>query len=143
MTSLSSFFIAVACAFVALGSGSAAIAQTPCTDCGKVQTIRFVQEEGRGSGVGAVAGGVVGGVLGHQIGGGTGNTVATIAGAAGGAYVGNKVEKNRNAKAYWQVTIKMDSGATRTFTYTNQPTVKEGERVKLIDGGKRLALVAN
>lgn len=128
-------------AAIAIGAGSAAVAQTPCTDCGQVQTIRFIQEEGRGSGVGAVAGGVLGGVLGHQIGGGTGNTVATIAGAAGGAYVGNKVEKNKNAKSYWQVTIRMDSGPTRTFTYTNQPSVKEGERVKLIDGGKRLALV--
>jgi outer membrane lipoprotein SlyB len=128
-------------AAIAIGAGSAAVAQTPCADCGQVQTIRFIQEEGRGSGVGAVAGGVLGGVLGHQIGGGTGNTVATIAGAAGGAYVGNTVEKNRNAKSYWQVTIRMDSGPTRTFTYTNQPPVKEGERVKLIDGGKRLALV--
>jgi hypothetical protein len=37
----------------------------------------------------------------------------------------------------------MDSGTTKTFSYTSQPTVKEGERVKLVDGGKRLALVAN
>ena len=41
---------------------------------------------------GTVIGGLAGGVLGHQIGGGTGQTVATIAGAAGGAYVGNKVQ---------------------------------------------------
>ena len=81
-------------------------------------------------------------MIGHQIGGGTGQTVATIAGAAGGAYVGNKVEASKKSKAYWTVTIKMDDGPTRTFTYTNQPTVKEGERVKLVDGGRRLALVA-
>ncbi len=93
--------------------------------------------------MGAVAGGVLGGVLGHQIGSGRGNTVATVAGAAGGAYVGNKVEQNKNTKSYWTVTIKMDGGNTRTFTYSNQPTVKEGERVKLVDGGKRLALLAN
>jgi hypothetical protein len=37
----------------------------------------------------------------------------------------------------------MDGGTTRTFTYSNQPTVKEGERVKLVDGGKRLALLTN
>jgi outer membrane lipoprotein SlyB len=128
---------------VAACTGSIALAQSNCADCGKVQSIRYVEEEGRGSGVGAVAGGVVGGVLGHQIGGGTGNTVATIAGAAGGAYVGNKVEKKKKTKSYWSVTIKMDGGNTRTFTYSNQPTVKEGERVKLVDGGKRLALLAN
>lgn len=126
---------------MALCAGFVAVAQTPCTDCGRVQSIRFVEEQGRSSGVGAVAGGVLGGVLGHQLGSGRGNTAATVAGAAGGAYVGNKVEQNRNSKAYWTVTLKMDSGATRTFTYGNQPTVKEGERVKLVDAGKRLALL--
>ena len=134
--------LAAILAAILLGTGYAAVAQAQCTDCGQVQAIRYVEEKGRGSGVGAVAGGVLGGVLGHQIGGGTGQTVATIAGAAGGAYVGNKVEENRKTKSYWTVTIKMDSGPTRTFTYSNQPTVKEGERVKLVDGGKRLALLA-
>ena len=129
-------------AAIAFGAAFGAVAQTPCADCGQVQSVRYVQEEGKGSGVGAVAGGVLGGVLGHQIGGGTGRTVATIAGAAGGAYVGNTVEKKKNTKGYWQVAIRMDSGATRTFRYTNQPSVHEGERVKLVDGGKRLALIA-
>jgi outer membrane lipoprotein SlyB len=130
-------------AAMALGAAFGAVAQTPCADCGQVQSIRFVEEEGKGTGLGAVAGGVLGGVIGHQIGGGTGQTVATIAGAAGGAYVGNTVEKKRNAKGYWSVTLRMDGGTTRTFRYTNQPSVHEGERVKLVDGGKRLALIAN
>jgi len=92
-----------------------------------------------------VAGGVLGGVLGHQIGGGTGKTVATVAGAAGGAYVGNKVEQNRNTKGHWEVSLKMDSGSMRTLTFSSEPTVHEGERVKVVDGngGKRLALLAN
>ncbi len=42
---------------------------------------------------GTVIGGVAGGLLGSTIGGGTGRTVATIAGAAGGAYAGNQVQK--------------------------------------------------
>ena len=132
---------AVVAAFT-LCAGSAAAAQT-CHDCGQVLSVRFVEEKGKGSGLGAVIGGVAGGVLGHQIGSGTGRTVATVAGAAGGAYVGNTVEKNKNRKAYGLVTIKMDNGNTRSFHYTNQPAVNEGERVKLIDGGRRLALVAN
>jgi outer membrane lipoprotein SlyB len=119
--------------------------QTPapkCTDCGVVQSIRSNEVKGSTSGVGMVAGGVLGGVLGHQIGSGRGNTVATVAGAAGGAYVGNKVEQNRNTKTQWSVGIKMDSGQQRTFIYSSQPAVHEGDRVKLVDGGKRLALVA-
>jgi len=122
--------------------GSAA-AQAPCGDCGVVQSMRLVEQQGQSSGVGMVAGGVLGGVLGHQIGSGRGNTVATIAGAGVGAYAGNQVEKNRNKKSYWAVAIRMDNGSTRNFTYTNKPAVNEGERVKLVDGGKRLALVAN
>ena len=120
-----------------------ASARPPCADCGVVQSMRLVEQQGQTSGVGMVAGGVLGGVLGHQIGSGRGNTVATIAGAGVGAYAGNQVEKNRNAKTYWSVAIRMDSGGTRNFTYTNKPAVKIGERVKLVDGGRRLALVAN
>jgi outer membrane lipoprotein SlyB len=130
-------------AAIAFGAAFGVVAQTPCADCGQIQSIRFVEEEGKSTGLGAVAGGVLGGVIGHQIGGGTGQTVATIAGAAGGAYVGNTVEKRKNTKGYWQVAIRMDGGTTRTFRYTNQPSVREGERVKLVDGGKRLALIAN
>ena len=120
-----------------------AYAQSPCNTCGVVQSMRYVEEKGKGSGLGMVAGGVVGGVLGHQIGSGRGNTVATIAGAAGGAYAGNEIEKNQKKKTYWAVTIRMDNGATRNLTYTNKPAVHEGERVKLVDGGRRLALLAN
>ena len=143
MTRFTSRAVAIVIAAIALCAGSAAIAQTPCNDCGQVMSVRFVEEKGKSSGLGAVAGGVLGGVLGHQIGSGTGRTVATVAGAAGGAYVGNTVEKNKNANTYWLVTIRMDGGNTRTFHYSNQPSVHEGERVKLVDGGKRLALIAN
>lgn len=114
-----------------------------CAECGVVQSVRHVEQKGQGSGVGIVAGGVVGGVLGHQIGSGRGNTVATIAGAAGGAYAGNEIEKNAKKKSYWTVAIRMDGGTMRTFTYSAQPSVREGERVKLVDGGRRLALLAN
>jgi len=147
MARSASRFTAIVIAAISLAVASAALAQAPapakCNDCGVVQSIRYVEEQGQGTGVGAVAGGVLGGVLGHQIGSGRGNTAATIAGAAGGAYVGNQVEKNQKKKAYWTVTLKMDGGQSRTFTYSSQPTVREGERVKLVDGGKRLALLAN
>lgn len=133
-------WLAAAAACLVMGS---AAAQAPCGDCGVVQSMRLVEQQGQSSGVGLVAGGVLGGVLGHQIGSGRGNTVATIAGAGVGAYAGNQVEKNRNKKTYWSVAIRMDNGSTRNFTYTNKPAVNEGERVKLVDGGRRLALVAN
>src|SRR5512141_2852889 len=61
----------------------------PRVECGIVEGIDAFRGAPASSGAGAV--------LGHQIGGGTGNTVATIAGAVGGAVVGNEIEKNNNA----------------------------------------------
>ena len=114
-----------------------------CNDCGVIQSMRYVEEKGQASGLGAVAGGVVGGVLGHQIGSGSGNTVATIAGAGAGAYAGHQIEKNRNKRSYWAVSVRMDNGSVRNLTYSSRPPANEGERVKLLDGGRRMAIVVN
>jgi len=121
---------------------AAAPARKVCNDCAVVESVRYVEDKGEASGLGAVAGGVLGGVLGHQIGSGRGNTVATIAGAGAGAYAGHQVEKSHNRKSYWSVGVRMDDGSRRTLTYGAKPAVNEGERVKLVDGGKRLALLA-
>jgi len=136
--------LAVAGAAAVLMSLAPALpAQTKsCSTCGVVESIRYVEEGGKASGLGLVAGGVVGGVIGHQIGSGRGNTVATVAGAAGGAYAGNQIEKNKNKKAYYEVTVRLDSGVTKSVSMSSAPTVKEGERVKVVDGN-RLALIAN
>ena len=144
MIRIASRLVSIAAFATSIAGAPAVLAQAPaqCADCGVVQSVRSNDVKQPTSGVGMVAGGVLGGVLGHQIGGGRGNTVATIAGAAGGAYVGNKVEQNKNTKTQWSVGIKMDSGQQRTFVYSSQPTVREGDRVKLVDGGRRLALVA-
>lgn len=141
MKTLFNRFLLVSAASVAFAS--AALAQAPCQNCGVVQSVNSFQQQGQTSGVGMVAGGVVGGVIGHQIGSGRGNTVATIAGAGLGAVAGNQVEKNTKTKTSWAVSIRMDNGTSRTFNYSNMPAVVAGERVKLVDGGKRLALVAN
>ncbi len=136
--------MAAAAAMMLLCSSQAALAQSKCTSatCGVVDRVELVEKKGQGSGLGLIAGGVVGGVLGHQIGSGRGNTAATILGAGAGAYAGNEVEKNAKKSNYWSVAIRMDNGYTRNFTYTNQPPVHEGERVRLIDGGRRLARVS-
>lgn len=47
----------------------------------------------RNSPIGIGVGAVVGGLLGNQVGGGNGRTLATIAGAVGGGYVGNEIAK--------------------------------------------------
>lgn len=42
---------------------------------------------------GTAIGAVAGGLLGHLVGGGKGKTLATVAGAVGGGYAGNKIEQ--------------------------------------------------
>jgi len=110
--------------------------QTPriCADCGKVTTIIEAQQEGEGTGLGAVAGGVLGGVLGNQIGHGTGRKVATVAGAAGGAYVGHQAEKSIRSTKRWDVAVRMQNGTTRTFSYDQQPIVRVGDSVRVQNG---------
>jgi outer membrane lipoprotein SlyB len=141
ITNISRHLAAAATALI-IGAASAQAPPPACQDCGVVQAVNSYQEKGQTSGVGLVAGGVLGGVLGHQIGSGRGNTVATIAGAGLGAAAGNQVEKNTKTKTMWAVSIRMDSGKQRTFNYSSQPAVGPGDHVKLVDGGKRLALLA-
>jgi outer membrane lipoprotein SlyB len=113
-----------------------------CATCGTIQSIRYVEEKGQGSGAGAVAGGVLGGVVGHQFGSGRGNTLATIAGVGVGAVAGNSVEKNIKKKTYYVVTVRLDNGGTKSVTQSAKPAMHEGDRVKVVDGNK-LALLAN
>ena len=125
-----------------VSSGSTYNRDVAYNDYGRVVAIDVVNGGHHTSGAGAVVGGIVGGVVGHQIGSGRGNTAATILGAGAGAYAGNEVEKNAKTSSYWAVAIRMDNGQTRNFTYTNQPPVHEGERVRLIDSGRRLSRIS-
>jgi uncharacterized protein YcfJ len=47
----------------------------------------------RNNPVGIGVGAIVGGLIGSQVGGGNGRTLATIAGAVGGGFVGNEIAK--------------------------------------------------
>ena len=48
--------------------------------------------------VGIGVGALIGGVIGNQFGSGSGKTLATVAGAIGGGYVGNEVAKKNQAQ---------------------------------------------
>jgi outer membrane lipoprotein SlyB len=110
-----------------------AAAQQPCLDCGVVESVREVEVKGEGTGLGAVAGGVVGGVLGHQVGSGRGKDVMTVLGAAGGALAGHQVEKKVRSTKHWEVTVRLDGGATRTISMPSQPAWRAGDRVRIVN----------
>lgn len=114
-------------------AGETRAARSSCSDCGTVQSVVPYRTEGTSTGLGAVAGGVVGGLLGNQIGGGSGRKLATIAGAGGGAYVGNRIEKDRNSRTRYKVTVRMDGGNTRSFHLADGGWMP-GDRVVVSDG---------
>ncbi|HEX7369445.1 MAG TPA: glycine zipper 2TM domain-containing protein [Rhodanobacteraceae bacterium] len=70
---------------------------------------------------GAVVGGLVGALAGHQVGGGKGKTLATIGGAAAGAFAGHEIQKkhqedNRTTTETRNVCHTVNDKSTSTTT---------------------------
>ena len=108
---------------------------------GVVQSIERVQLQedngiaDSGIGIGTIAGAVIGGVVGNQIGAGRGNTVATVAGVAGGAYVGHEIEsRNRKMVDKHKITIRMRDGAYQTVMEDPNTDFRVGDRVRFENG---------
>mgnify|MGYP003449893659 CR=1 FL=1 len=104
-----------------------------CKECGKVTTINVGEKQGKGGPVGMIAGGVAGALIGHQVGKGTGKDLATIAGAAGGAYAGRKVEEKMTTTKYWAVSVLFENGEERTYEFDHEPGLAVGDAVKTSD----------
>lgn len=128
---------------------TAVAAARACADCGTVESSTQVQRQGEVNGVavgnttvglGTVAGGVLGGLLGHEVGGGSGKTAMTVLGAAGGAYAGNRIEKNMKKVTVHEVRVRMDDGSVRHLDISTPVAV--GSRVIVEGKNLRLAQAA-
>lgn len=105
-----------------------------CATCGVVEAINVVEVKGEGSYLGKIAGGVAGVLIGSQIGHGDGTTVAQVAGAAGGAYAGNEIEKRMKATKHYEVLVRLENGGTQTISYAAQPVFAVGTKVRIENG---------
>ncbi|MFZ6676118.1 glycine zipper 2TM domain-containing protein [Undibacterium sp. Xuan67W] len=101
-----------------------------CVGCGKVVAVNVNDKDGEGSALGVIAGGVAGAILGNQVGNGTGRDLATIAGAAGGAYAGRKIEQKAKSSKTWDVTVQYDNGERNTFNFDHDPGLNQGDLVR-------------
>jgi outer membrane lipoprotein SlyB len=110
------------------------VAARICGNCGTVEAVNVVEVQGDGSYLGTIGGGVLGGLLGNQVGGGNGKTLATVAGALGGAYAGNKIEGNVRKNVHHEVLVRLQSGATQTFSFPVDPGYRIGDKVRINDG---------
>lgn len=115
----------------------AAPARNWCNNCGNIESIREITTRAQGSGLGAGAGAVLGGLLGNQVGSGHGRQLATVAGAVGGAVVGNQVEGNMKANHSYEIRVRLDNGKYRTFHQQSAPGWRDGDRVRIVNGGLR------
>lgn len=110
-----------------------------CPNCGVVTAIQ-AQESSGGPGLGAAAGALAGGLIGNQAGKNdsvsstVGGTAAAIIGAAGGALTGHYAEKAMRGNKEWAITVRMNSGETRTVNMKSDPNVQTGDRVTVAEG---------
>lgn len=114
--------------------GAAQVAQRngepSCSTCGRVVSVHVSERKGEAGVVGTAGGAVVGGVLGNQVGGGNGKTLATVAGAVGGALLGREAERRYKATKVWNVEVQYDNGDKKTFAFNNDPRYAVGDWVK-------------
>ena len=110
-----------------------------CTNCGTVESVRQVELEGQGTGLGAVAGGVAGGLLGNQFGSGKGKTAMTVLGAVGGGLAGNQVEKKARSETVYRVSVRMQDGSVGTFQQSQSFAVG----TKVVVDGQTLRMPSN
>ena len=106
----------------------------PPARVGTVESVREVVEQKQPSGAGLIVGGLIGGGLGTLIGSGTGRTVATVVGAAGGAYAGHQIEKGQTQVIY-QIGVKYDDGNWATINQAAPTGLRVGDRVRVTDRG--------
>ena len=105
-----------------------------CNECVRVTSVVVGEKAGEGGAVGLIAGGVAGALLGNQVGSGGGKKLATLAGAAGGAYAGKKVEEHARTTKQWTVHVRYDDGKQDSFVYDNDPQLANGDRVQKQNG---------
>jgi outer membrane lipoprotein SlyB len=93
-------------------------------------------------GLGAVVGGLAGLGIGSLIGGGTGRDVAMVAGAIGGAVVGNEVQKKHEQPiAGQQIIVRLNSAVLVQITQPVGPYLAVGQRVYVQGSGENARVV--
>jgi len=104
-----------------------------CRECGTVTGVREI-EKPRKMGTGTAAGAAIGGVLGYALGGPHHRGAGTVVGAAGGAVTGNVIENRAGANNTFEIGVRFDDGNSRVFTQESHPGLRQGSRVRVVNG---------
>jgi len=135
--------LAVGLFLIAAGSAFAQTDQAPpCANCGVVVSIvRVVEEEawtplGVSSAASSATSGDAQGRTAFAF-GGEGKPSLVLVGAAGGAVYAKR--PNSYQRPRWDVTVKLDTGATRVLPQLYEPLLREGDRVRVFGTQVELA----
>ncbi|WAC43264.1 glycine zipper 2TM domain-containing protein [Pseudomonas sp. SL4(2022)] len=104
--------------------------KTPREVCKEIAVTRQAPVKDQYQIAGTAIGAVVGGLLGNQVGGGNGKKLATVAGAVGGGYAGNKAQEHLQSRDTYTTT------ETRCSTVTDSSEKLVGYDVKYELDGK-------
>jgi outer membrane lipoprotein SlyB len=110
------------------------IKKNNCYNCGRIEAINIIETRGEGGYLGTIGGGLAGALIGSQVGGGNGRTAAQIAGAIGGAYAGRAIEGNSRKTSHFEVIVRLQTGATQTLSFANDPGFHVNDQVKIDNG---------
>ena len=69
-----------------------------------------------------------------QVGSGRGTTVAQVAGAAGGVFVGNEIERRMKTTKHFEAVVRLQNGGVQTISYEMQPPFAVGAKVRVENG---------
>jgi outer membrane lipoprotein SlyB len=105
---------------------------------GVIEQIMEVQlQTNQHRGLGAIIGGLGGLGIGSLIGAGTGRDVAMVAGALGGALLGNNVQKRYDQPVQGQqIIVRVTSGVLVQITQPADPNLRVGQRVYIEGNGE-------
>lgn len=117
-----------------VGGGVPPAMQVTCRECGVIEFVREVERAGQAGGTGAVAGGVAGAVVGRGVSNERNRTFGTIAGGVAGAVAGHQIERAVKTNKYWEVIVRFEDGAARTYQQEQQPMWRQGDRVRVVNG---------
>ena len=99
-----------------------------CAECGVVRSIRFIDKKPRSTNPNPAP---------------VPRSPAGATGGPGGMNAGGGAVKNLNKTPFWTVTVRMDNGTTRNYTYVEKPEINEGDKVRTRDDGRRLSKVTD
>ena len=128
---------AVALLLVGCNTPPAFQVSEPTARVGTVISITQDTVQNVNTAAGGIGGALIGGGIGSLFGGGSGQTVATVIGAAGGAYMGSQAAQ-RSQTFVWRIGVRYDDGSVATVQQTTAPALRIGDRVRVSGTGIEL-----